>query len=140
MNTTVAKSPSRTLIAWSTSCMLVAIDFLSRPNSVTVKIISSRLMSPFPSRSRAVKHSSASTWRLPPRTSRISSWNSEFLPSTTKDIQRRLAKASADRFFSKASMTIEWAEFGLKTFLPVISCATLPNTVIIRLHDFYLEV
>ena len=125
----VESSASSALMAWSTSCMLVAIALRSRPYSVTVRIISSRLMSPLPSRSRAAKHSSASLWRPDPMTSSRSSWYRLSLPSTTNDSQMRRASASAERLRSRASMTIECAELTSNTFLPVISWATDPNTV-----------
>ena len=61
----------------------------------------------------------------------MSSIDRASLPSTTKDIQMRRARASDDRSFSRASTTMEWAELGLKTCLPVISEARLPKTEVI---------
>lgn len=108
--------------------MLAAIAFLSLPISTTFMIISSKLISPLPSLSRAENAASASSLLAGPRTSSISSRNSASFPSTTKDIHSRLANASEDLVFSKASTTTECAELGLKTCLPVISEAMFPNT------------
>lgn len=121
MRTTEHSSPSSTLMAWSTSCRLFTMDRRSRPNSHTVRIISSRLTSPLWSRSKQSKHSSASASLPAPSTSLMSSSYNVSLPSTTKDIHNRLAKASDDLFFSNASTTIEWGASGLNTCLPVTS-------------------
>ena len=130
MKTTGHNSPSSTWIAWSTSCRLLTIDRRSRLNSHTVSIISSKLTSPLLSRSKQAKHSSASASRPTPSTSLMSSSYSASFPSTTKDIHNRLAKASDDTFFSKASTTIEWGASGLNTCLPVTSCAMLPKAAV----------
>ena len=114
-------------MACPTSRMLAAMAFLSRPISTTFMIISSKLISPFPSLSSASNEACASSFRDGPRTSSMSSWYRASFPSTTNDIHNLFANASEDRVFSNASTTTECADVGLKTCLPVISEAILPN-------------
>lgn len=130
ISTTSDSILSNTPMALATSCMLVCRFFLSRPAPTTSAVISSKLTSPLPSRSRAAKISLHCSSRSRPSTSIRSCLYSSVLPSPTNDSHNLRASALEAFSVSRASMTMEWADVLAKACLPLISATIAPNAAV----------